>query len=513
MKHKTLAVGITLLFIVSVISPLVFGNNVKIKDTVQISELEEPMGVEWIKTYGGSENDEATSVKQTLDGGYIFVGMSLSYGQYGTYDGWMMKTNAYGMEEWNRTFGLPGAINFDYLRDVIVSSDGGYAFSGSTCSFNDENEMEIWLVKTDEEGNEEWNMTYGYGRGFSLKQTSDGGYIIGGDTHQAPGQYPNTALLLRTSSNGDELWRREFWGPTDHGLAESVDITNDGGFVLTGRLSYADDDVWPDIFLIKTDGNGNVEINTSFGGIDIGARGYTVRQTTDNGYIIGAYYLRKGDLDTFGWLIKTDGNGIEEWNQTYGGFENYEDCNIRDVVESDDGYVFVCEKDPIESAALDSSLIKTDEQGNVEWELDLEVSEIQPDMIVSIDQTFDGGYIVAGSIGLQDAVLIKVGHTPEVTITKPIQGLYFMNVFIRPFLFRNPLIIGSIDVQVSAFDDEYNIEKVEFYVDGQLMETDTTVPYSWRWDKLSFFTHILKAVAYNSNGNVGIEKKSVWKFL
>ena len=68
-------------------------------------------------------------------------------------------------------------------------------------------------------------------------------------------------------------------------------------------------------------------------------------------------------------------------------------------------------------------------------------------------------------------------------------------------------------MEVEVSDNEYDIDRVEFYVDEQLMETDTTEPYSWRWDKLSFFIHALKVAAYNSNGNVGFEEKTVWKFF
>jgi len=509
LKRKTLAVGITLLFIVSVISPLVFGNNNELKQLKQVSNLDDPPGIEWFQSYGGSESDFAWSVKQTNDGGYIFTGDTQSYGEYGTTDAWLCKTDAYGNVLWNYAFGEPGFENMDVSWDVVLVSDGGYAFSGKTASYNVEGDFEIWLVKTDENGIEEWNKTYGRGSGYSLHQTQDGGYIIGGDRGYGRGS------LLRTDSNGNEIWRNTFWGsPGNSALGLSVDATSDGGFVLTGRLYYADDDIESDIFLIKTDADGVEVVNTTFGGPLNQARGESIQQTSDGGFALSGFIKDEDENLINAWLIKTDAFGNEEWNQTFNEPINYRDYLANDCKQTQDGgYVLVGTKEP-HSGLMDSFIIKTDSNGEKEWELTLEGPETSDEHIQSVDLTQDGGFIAVGLEGwYADAFLIKIGHKVDISMNKPEDALYLFDSKIRNFQNRNPLIIGPITVEVDASDDEYDIDRVEFYIDGQLMETDTSEPYSWRWNKLSFFTHSLKAVAYNSNGNVGIEEKSVWKFL
>jgi len=133
---NTLVFGIILLLIISAVTPLAIGDRVGINGETQITIFEDPPGIEWLQTYCGSETDRAYSVKQTNDGGYIFTGDTQSYGQYGTYDGWLFKTDACGNEQWNKAFGKPSSEKIDIGWDVILTSDGGYVFTGSSRSYN-----------------------------------------------------------------------------------------------------------------------------------------------------------------------------------------------------------------------------------------------------------------------------------------------------------------------------------------------------------------------------------------
>jgi hypothetical protein len=106
---------------------------------------------------------------------------------------------------------------------------------------------------------------------------------------------------------------------------------------------------------------------------------------------------------------------------------------------------------------------------------------------------------------------LKIGHAPQVTITKPIHAFYFFNKELRAFRF--PFIIGPITVEGDVYDSEYSIERVEFAIDDVLMFTDTTAPYSWRWITPSFFIHTLTVTAYNSVGNCSSSKINVLKII
>jgi hypothetical protein len=100
---------------------------------------------------------------------------------------------------------------------------------------------------------------------------------------------------------------------------------------------------------------------------------------------------------------------------------------------------------------------------------------------------------------------------PTIEITKPKNMLYFANTEIFPISI--PLIIGLIDVEVTASDNDSGIDRVEFYIDNQYKANDTTAPYRWAWSEFSFFVYILKVVAYDNAGNNANVELKVWKFF
>jgi len=260
----------------------------------------------FVKTFGGSKNDEGYSVQQTSDGGYIITGSTSSFGE-GEYDVYLIKTGSDGNEEWNKTF---GGSNWDVGNSVQQTSDGGYIITGWTWSFVNSSSG-VWLIKTDSQGKEEWNKIFGGSgndRGSSVQQTTDGGYIITGYTYSfVNGGYD--VWLIKTDSQGDEEWNKTFGGSKSD-LGRSVKQTSDGGYIITGSTSSfgeGETNVW----LIKTDSNGTEQWNQTFGGSEVEI-GHSVKQTSDGGYIItGKSFVsegKKGPLyDVL--LIKTDSQG------------------------------------------------------------------------------------------------------------------------------------------------------------------------------------------------------------
>jgi hypothetical protein len=354
---------------------------------------------EWSQTFGGSGHDQGNSVAQTSDGGYIIAGQTYSYGA-GLNDVYLIKTDASGNEEWYQTF---GGSEQDYGKSVAQAPDGGYIIGGLTYSFA--SYCDFYLIKTDANGNEEWSQTFGGSGanfGYSVAVCSDGGYVIVGDTTLGAGSYD--AWLIKTDADGIMQWSRTF-GTSDDDYGRSVIQTSDGGYAIAGyTYSYGDGSV--DVWLIKTDASGAEEWSQVFGGS--GAEyGYSVAQTSDGGYVIAA----ESALDDF-WLIKTDASGGEMWSYTYGGSGS--DAARSVAVAADGGYIVAGTTYSYGPGYGKMWLVKTDASGTEEWNAFYGGANYEDGLSVAV--TSDGGYIVTGDTGSygaggSDVWLVKVGES------------------------------------------------------------------------------------------------------
>jgi TolB-like protein len=252
-----------------------------------------------------------------------------------------------------------------------------------------------------------WNRTYG-GAGsddaYAFQQTSDGGYIVAGSTNSS-GAGGRDFWLVRTGASGNHLWNKTYGGADDD-EAYAVQQTGDGGYVMAGFTDSSGAGGY-DFWLVKTDSEGNHLWNKTYGGAG-DEFGCSVQETSDGGYIIAGYTSTSNNLNNRFWIVKTDGNGYQQWNRTYAGIGGSRAFSVEET--SDGGYIVAGYTDvPIADNGYwlvgvndDFWLVKIDSAGNHQWNKTYGVTcydapfNVSRERAYSVQETSDGGYIIAG---------------------------------------------------------------------------------------------------------------------
>jgi len=344
--------------------------------------------VMWSQTYGGEGEEVAHWLVETSDGGYAIAGYTGGIGDF-----WLVKTDVNGNMEWNQRY---EPIKYDRVGSFVETSDGGFAIAGGSSNF--------WLIKTDENGDLQWKQTYGAfvsgGRAYSLVETLDGGYALAGETWTI-GEGSTDVWLIKTDMYGNFEWNGTY-GSAGGDSANSLTVTSDGGFALAGSVWSTNSSSY-DFWLIKTDTNGVMQWNQTYDYNKWWEDANFVVETSDGGYVIAGIAAFPPPLPvSYFWLIKTDAYGNMEWSKTYGETE-YEKANSI-VMTSDGGFAIAGFKSTSFTGSKDFWLVKTDANGNIEWSQTHGGSE--SDIAHSLVETSDGGYALAGetySLGAGDS--------------------------------------------------------------------------------------------------------------
>ncbi len=374
-----------------------------------------PPTVQWTKTFGGAGDDRGNSVQPTSDGGYIIAGSTVSLGAGGS-DVYLVKTDASGNMTWQKTF---GGTDYDTGNSVQATSDGGYIITGTTNS-SGAGGNDAYLIKTDSSGNMTWSQTIGgVGNdwGSSVQPTADGGYIIVGLTTSF-GAGGSDVYLIKANASGNITWTQTIGG-VGNDSGSFVQPTADGGYIIVGLTTSFGAGGY-DVYLIKTNASGNLTWNRTLGGTGTDVGG-SVQPTADGGYVIVGFTYPFGTLLYDVYLVKTDGSGNMTWSQTFGGMGADIGSSVQPT--ADGGYIVVGNTDSFGAGGQDVWLIKTNASGNVTWQQTF--GGVGYDYGNSVQQTADGGYIIAGytksfGAGNADVYLIKLG--PETTLPGDANG-------------------------------------------------------------------------------------------
>jgi len=284
--------------------------------------------IEWQRSYGGSMVDVAYSIRQTTDSGYIVAGYSFSSdgqvtGSHDSCDAWIVKLFPSGNIQWGKSL---GGSRFDEAQSVEQTADGGYIITGTTNSSDGDittnhGGEDLWVVKLSDTGTIQWQRTFGdtgSDVGQAIQQTFDSGYIIAGYSNSTAGDVTGNHggfdyWILKISSSGDIQWQNNYGGSNDE-IASAIQQTTDSGYIVAGTTFSDDSEVTAnyglsDAWIIKLSSSGGLLWQKSFGGSDYD-NAHAIQQTSDSGFIItgNTWSVDSGITDDHGgpdfWVVK-----------------------------------------------------------------------------------------------------------------------------------------------------------------------------------------------------------------
>lgn len=423
---------------------------------------------DWKIVTGTSDVEWGNCIQQTSDGGYIVTG-AWNRGWWNPWPGYFYTAKFYsnGSEEWTY---LHGSHEIAYTGNSVIELD-----DGSFISIGDRGYATLTnliMVKNDAEGNFLWDKLIGgslLDSGKSIKQTSDDGFIIVGNTMSYGTEGSSDIWLVKTDANGNEMWNKTF-GDSYIDIGYDIEITSDNGFILTG---FKSDEEQQDIYVVKTDANGNIQWDQTYGIINAEESAYSIKKTYDGGYII------TGDLyDPQSWytdviLLKIDNTGSEIWNKTYGGPYSDEGYCVETV--SDGGFV-ITGSSYVDESHCAAYVIRTDDEGNVEWEQTITEAENSDNVGNYIIQTEDYGFALTGytgdpSVGDLDLIIIK--FLPEEQLLGPTAHYSWVDADGA----SNPGTVIDVDASSSSGPNPIVLYEWDWTNDGTYDYFDTS-PYA-----------------------------------
>ncbi len=340
-----------------------------LSDDAWVIRLDSNGAVEWKKCYGGSGNERFFNVIATADSGFFFIGETDSY-QSGDVTGkypdtcahcynpnvWMVKTNSMGAILWEKSI---GGSKSEYLRSLVQTPDGGFAFIGVSNSTDGDLTginpvQDVWFVRINDTGKVLWQKTYGGSKlesPIELKKTLDNGFIFtsiadsdDGDVNDR--QAGRDIWIVKLDSTGTMQWNKTYGGGKDDQGGASVIESIDGGYLFVSHPVSSDGDITAnkggtDIWMVRLNDTGKILWEKSFGGT--GNEGFKrVIQTPDSGFVVAAMTASSnGDVTKNNgpydwWILKANKSGAKVWQMSIGSTGNEWPS---DIILARDGYV------------------------------------------------------------------------------------------------------------------------------------------------------------------------------
>ncbi|PWL29424.1 MAG: hypothetical protein DCO96_06580 [Fluviicola sp. XM-24bin1] len=467
--------------------------------------------IEWQKSYGGlGNNDDSRSISNTSDGGFIICGRSDSNDgdvtfNNGGQDIWVIKLDANGIISWEKSLGGSGD---DIGESIIQTNDGGYIVAGYTNSndgdvSNNNGGQDFWIVKLDDLGNITWEKSLGGtsgDRAYCIRQTNDGGYIVAGYSLSNDGDVTTNNggqdfWIVKLDDLGNITWEKSLGG-TSLDEAYSIEQTSDDGYIVTGvSTSYTTgNNGIQDFRIVKLNSVGTIDWQTSVGGTNMDVA-RSIKQTSDGGFIVAGYSqsndgnlsLNNGNFDY--WIVKLDPFGSITWQKSYGGTQAEIARSIQQTI--DGGYIVAGTSSSNNgdvsgnNGQQDFWIVKLDDLGNIKWEKVL--GGTGSDNALSIVEISKNNYAVCGFSNSNDGDLTFNNGGNDFWVVK----------------LKEKNIIGSVynDYSLDCINDvlEPGLEGFTLTVSPGDLVVSTDADGSWFLDSLPIGTYNVTIDTTNLN--------------
>lgn len=267
--------------------------------------------LEWQRTYGDTYTRSCYTMHPVGDDGYILAGTSNYWLDFDNTDIWLLRINAQGDSLWSRQFGA--ATAWEQCYDVKPTPDGGFILAGYAAVFQNSG-ADIWIIKTSAQGSVQWQDRFYDPRGNAVCNEillQDDGYLFVGYSYNAADE-SQYALVMKTNLDGDSLWYRQL----EAGYCASICEDGSGGFMLAGSVENANSS-W-DARLTNIDAEGNTNWSRTYVG-----PGYDyvegIKRAPDGGYLLVGSSSSFGEVFGDAWVLKVDADGDSLWSMALGG--------------------------------------------------------------------------------------------------------------------------------------------------------------------------------------------------
>lgn len=376
-------------FPILLISLFIFLSDACAKDNIQnqTKKIKPEFETNWQKAYGGDGRDKAYDVISLKDGGTMIAGMSRSYGR-GRSDMMIVRMDKKGKTLWRSSY---GGKKRDDAYAITRSSDGNFFAVGSSESFSNDGDKDVYVVKFDKDGKRIWQKTYGGAEsdvGKSVVAVNNGGILIAGFTNSY-GKDRTDVYILYIDKDGKEIWSKAIGGKEED-EAHDISLTADGGFVVVGSTaSYGKGR--EDFYILKFDGNGKFLWDKVYGGVESDIL-HTLTPTRDGGFVVAgetkSFESKHKDID----IIKYTKDGEQVWHKIF-GFDSKDWVN--DIIKiPGGGYLLAGTTKSFGFGKFDFYVLEIDSKGSSVW-ANVFGGETK-DIAHALTRTKDGKIIVVG---------------------------------------------------------------------------------------------------------------------